>query len=363
GGKPDHVERFFRFLAQNFRETMAQLGFRTVAEMVGHTERLAFIPPSNHPKAGTLDLSRILIPPTDTELSPLHCTRKEFRHPVACFDDALLPGLQRAIDEQRPVTLEQDVENTDRTVGARLSYEIVKRHGPGGLPKDTIQLCLNGSAGQSLGAFLTSGVTITVRGDVNDYLGKGLAGGRIIVIPHSEAKLTAHENIIAGNVILYGATDGEIFLNGVAGERFAVRNSGARAVVEGVGDHGCEYMTGGVVVVLGRTGNNFAAGMSGGVAYVYDESGLFDTHCNLDMVDIESVWAWDDQTQLRTMIEAHAALTASERAQMILNEWETRLPYFVKVMPIDYRRVLERMRRTPDRESETVSATEEVYNG
>ena len=363
GGKPEHVERFFRFLAQNFRETMAQLGFRTVDEMVGHSEKLAFTPPTDHPKAGTLDFSRLLAPPTVAETIPLHCTREEFRQAAECLDDALLPKLRHAIDAKQPVTLERAIENTDRTVGARISYEIVRKHGPAGLPNDTIQLCLSGSAGQSLGAFLTNGVTITVRGDVNDYLGKGLAGGRIIVTPHPDAKLTAHENIIAGNVILYGATGGEVYLNGCAGERFAVRNSGARAVVEGVGDHGCEYMTGGVVVVLGRTGNNFAAGMSGGIAYVYDESGLFDTRCNLDMVDVESVWSWDDQNELRTMIETHAALTGSERALTILNEWEARLPYFVKVMPIDYRHVLERMRRNPDRESETVSATEEVYHG
>jgi len=248
-------------------------------------------------------------------------------------------------------------------VGARLSGAIVRRWGPKGLPDNTVSLILKGSAGQSLGAFLTHGVTLRVQGDANDYLGKSMSGGRIIVVPPARSRMVPHENVIAGNVVLYGATGGEIYINGLAGERFGVRNSGACAVVEGVGDHGCEYMTGGMVAVLGPTGNNFAAGMSGGIAYVYDESGLFDTRCNLDMVDLESVHTRDDAGALRQLLEDHVKYTGSARARTILRNWETHLPYFVKVMPIDYRRALERMRREVRREDETVSATQEVYDG
>jgi glutamate synthase domain-containing protein 3 len=244
-----------------------------------------------------------------------------------------------------------------------LSGEIVRRHGRKGLPEDTIVLSFNGSAGQSLGAFLAPGVSIRVEGDANDYLGKGMSGGRIVVVPPVGATFVAHENVIVGNVVLYGATAGEVYINGIAGERFAIRNSGARAVVEGVGDHGCEYMTGGTVVVLGTTGSNFAAGMSGGVAYVHNEAGALDTRCNLDMVDLESVWSEEDKSRLRAMIEAHLRYTGSARARMILGNWEATLPLFVKVMPIDYRKSLERMRLAEDRDKDSVSATEEVYRG
>jgi glutamate synthase domain-containing protein 3 len=205
------------------------------------------------------------------------------------------------------------------------------------------------------------GVSIRLEGDTNDYLGKGMSGGKIVIVPPKNAAFVPHKNIIAGNVVLYGATAGEIYLHGVAGERFCIRNSGARAVVEGVGDHACEYMTGGTVVVLGLTGNNFAAGMSGGVAYVYDDSELFDTRCNLDMVDLESVWTKEDKKQLRTMIERHFEETASVRAGTILENWESHFPLFVKVMPIDYKKVLERMRLEERIDRDTVSATEEVY--
>jgi glutamate synthase domain-containing protein 3 len=244
-----------------------------------------------------------------------------------------------------------------------LSGEITRRFGAKGLPDDTIRLFFTGSAGQSAGAFLAPGVTIRIVGDTNDYLAKGMSGGRIIVVPPPEAAFLPHRNVIAGNVVLYGATGGELYLYGTAGERFAVRNSGAKAVVEGVGDHGCEYMTGGVVVVLGGTGNNFAAGMSGGVAYIYDETELFDTRCNLDMVDVETVWSDEDEKQLHVMIENHFRFTGSQRAKMILESWESRLPLFVKVMPVEYRKVLERMHLEEYRDDETVSATEEVYRG
>ena len=259
--------------------------------------------------------------------------------------------------------LDLPVRNVHRTVGAALSGEITRRYGAQGLPDDTIHLNFHGSAGQSFGAFLAPGITMHVRGDANDFLGKGMSGGRIIVTPPDGALFPPHENVIVGNVVLYGATGGEVYLHGMAGERFAVRNSGAKAVVEGVGDHGCEYMTGGVVVVLGATGVNFAAGMSGGLAYVYDESELFDTRCNLDMVDVETVWREEDIRQLRAMIENHCRYTGSRKAAEILENWDSRLPLFVKIIPIEYRKSLERMRLGEDLGTDSVSATEEVFRG
>jgi glutamate synthase domain-containing protein 3 len=253
------------------------------------------------------------------------------------------------------------IRNTDRTAGAILSNHIVKKFGPEGLPDGTLEVIFRGSAGQSFGAFLAPGVTLRLNGESNDYLGKGLSGGRIVVAKPEESPFAAHENIIAGNTLLYGATSGEIFINGVAGERFAVRNSGATAVVEGVGDHGCEYMTGGVVAVLGHTGCNFAAGMSGGIAYVLDEMQLFDTLCNLDMVELENVWRQTDKDTLHDLIERHLKWTQSKRAQQILDAWPDMVGKFVKVIPIDYKKALERMWADEQRGTETTPATEEVF--
>jgi glutamate synthase (NADPH/NADH) large chain len=362
-GKPEHVVNFLRFIAEEFRERMAELGFRRVDEMVGHIECLDTRHAVEHWKTRGLDLSRLLMPEYNHTRLPLRCLREEFREPVGSFDDELIPQLAAAVQDKRPLRLEVPVRNINRTIGARLSGEVVRRWGPAGLPDNTISLILKGSAGQSLGAFLTNGITMRVHGDANDYLGKAMSGGCIVVTPPARGKLVPHENVIVGNVVLYGATGGEVYINGLAGERFCVRNSGASAVVEGVGDHGCEYMTGGTVVVLGPTGNNFAAGMSGGIAYVYDDTGLFDTRCNLDMVDLETVHTRQDVSVLREMLEKHLKYTGSARARMILRNWETHVPFFVKVMPIDYRRALERMRREVRREDETVSATEEVYDG
>jgi glutamate synthase domain-containing protein 3 len=255
------------------------------------------------------------------------------------------------------------IRNVHRTVGTTLSYHVVKKHGSRGLPDGTIHLVFRGSAGQSFGAFLAPGITLELIGDANDYLGKGLSGGRIIVRTPPGSPFDPAENVIVGNTLLYGATSGEVFINGLAGERFAVRNSGATAVVEGVGDHGCEYMTGGVVVVLGKTGRNFAAGMSGGIAYVLDEYQLFDTLCNLDLVDLESVWRPADQKQLRDLIERHYAWTRSERAKRLLEKWPESVGKFVKVMPIEYRKALERLREREQVRAEQLPATEEVYSG
>jgi glutamate synthase domain-containing protein 2/glutamate synthase domain-containing protein 1/glutamate synthase domain-containing protein 3 len=362
-GKPEHVERFFRFIAQEFREHMAALGFRTVDEMVGRSDRLDGRPAIDHWKAKGLDFSAILAPPAADAPAPRRCVRPQDHELDKRLDHELLRLAAPALERAEPVRIEMPIRNIHRAVGARLSGQVVKRFGAKGLPDDTLRLFFKGSAGQSLGAWLAPGVSIHVEGDANDYLGKGMSGGRIVLVPPAGARFQPHENIIVGNTVLYGATGGEVFINGVAGERFAVRNSGASAVVEGVGDHGCEYMTGGTVVVLGATGYNFAAGMTGGVAYVYDESELFGTRTNLDMVDLESVWADEDKAVLRNLIGRHALYTASRRAVMLLDDWEAYLPLFVKVMPVDYRKVLERMKAQEQRDTETVPATEEVFGG
>ena len=362
-GKPEYVVNFLRFIAEELREHMAKLGFRTLDEMVGRVDLLNVQPAINHWKARKLDLSPILQMPETASAAPLRCVREQEHEWRLALDQELIHLARPAIENGERVEIHMAVRNVNRTIGATLSAEITRKHGPKGLADDSIHIELDGSAGQSLGAFLAPGVTITVAGDANDYLGKGLSGGRIVLKPPAGAAFKPHESVIVGNVVLYGATRGELFVNGLAGERFAVRNSGATAVVEGVGDHGCEYMTGGCVVVLGATGNNFAAGMSGGIAYVYDESELFDTRCNLDMVDIESVWRAEDVARLRGLIELHRELTGSPRATVLLENWESHLPLFVKVMPIEYRRVLERMRLAQNRDPDTVSATEEVYGG
>jgi glutamate synthase domain-containing protein 2/glutamate synthase domain-containing protein 1/glutamate synthase domain-containing protein 3 len=362
-GKPENVVHFFRFLAQELREYMAELGFRTVDEMVGRVDMLEVQPAVDHWKARGLDFRAVLLPASNGRDAERHCVRSQEHEIEKSLDNELIVRAMPALEKGQAVDIEMPIRNVHRTVGAMLSGEITRRFGSQGLPDDMIRISFAGSAGQSLGAFLAPGVSIRVTGDANDYLAKGMAGGRITIVPPPDAGFLPHKNVIAGNVVLYGATGGELYLYGTAGERFAVRNSGAKAVVEGVGDHGCEYMTGGVVVVLGHTGNNFAAGMSGGVAYVYDETELFDTRCNLDMVNVETVWDPKDEKELRAMIENYFRFTGSSRASMILENWESRLPLFVKVMPMEYRRVLERMHLEEFRDDETVSASEEVYRG
>ncbi len=363
GGAPEYVVRFFRFVSEELREYMAELGFRTLDEMVGRVDLLEVQPAVEHWKAKGLDFSDMLLPPDNGRNSPLHRIRPQEHEVGKALDHEIMALARSALDRKEPVRIELPIRNVHRSVGAALSGEITRRYGAAGLPDDTIHLTLFGSAGQSFGAFLAPGVTMHVHGDANDYLGKGMSGGRIVVTPPEGATFLPHKNVIVGNVVLYGATGGEAYFHGTAGERFAVRNSGGKAVVEGVGDHGCEYMTGGVVVVLGPTGNNFAAGMSGGLAYVYDETELFDTRCNLDMVDVESVWQEEDVKRLHTMIESHFRYTGSQRAAQILENWESRLPLFVKIMPIEYRKSLDRVRMEEEMNTESVSATEEVYRG
>jgi glutamate synthase (NADPH/NADH) large chain len=363
GGKADFVERFLRFAARNLRERMAELGFRSLDEMTGRSDILEFQPPREHWKAKCLDLSPML-----KTAAPMHgvsmiCTRGPEKQAESDLDTEIRKRFRPSPDNPGKTVIELSVRNVHRAVGAGISGEIVRNLGSGGLPDDTLRVLLKGSAGQSLGAFLAPGITLRVEGDANDFVGKGMSGGRVVILPPAGSSFMAHENVIAGNVALYGATGGELFISGMAGERFAVRNSGATAVVEGVGDHGCEYMTGGVVAVIGPTGNNFGAGMSGGIAYIYDPSELFDTRCNFDMVDLESVSDPKDRAQLRGLIEKHFEWTKSQKARMLLGNWEAHLPLFVKVIPIDYRRVLERMRMKEDTEMETVAATEEVFGG
>ena len=273
----------------------------------------------------------------------VRCLTKQNHGLDQAYDNRLLKDAKLAIEKKKKFTRELPICNVDRTVGTLLSHQVAKKYGNKGLPDDTISLSFRGCAGQSFGAFRARGVTMTRTGEANDYLGKGLSGGRIIVKTPENATFTPSENTIAGNVLLYGATSGEAFINGRAGERFAIRNSGAIAIVEGVGDHCCEYMTGGRVVVLGPTGINFGAGMSGGIAYVYDKRHRFDSYCNLDMVDLDPVTIPEDIEELRELIKKHIKYTRSEKAKMILDQWEESLPKFVKVFPMEYRRVLGQM--------------------
>jgi glutamate synthase (NADPH/NADH) large chain len=340
-GKPEHVVNYFFHVAEEARELMARLGVRTVNELIGHTELLDTKKGIEHWKAKGLDFSRIFAMPQVPEGVAVYHREKQDHGLEKALDNRLIELARPALERREKVTIETPIRNINRTAGTMLSYEIAKRYGHEGLADDTIHVRLAGSAGQSFGAFLAHGVTLDLVGDTNDYCGKGLSGGRISVQPSPKFRGEPTENIITGNVVLYGAIAGEAYFRGVAGERFAVRNSGARAVVEGVGDHGCEYMTGGVVVVLGVTGRNFAAGMSGGYAYVLDVDGEFRKRCNVSMVDLEPVLAEsEDETSLKRLIENHQKYTGSKRAQEILDKWTQHRSRFIKVFPKEYRRAL-----------------------
>jgi glutamate synthase domain-containing protein 2/glutamate synthase domain-containing protein 1/glutamate synthase domain-containing protein 3 len=339
-GQPEFVANFFRFVAEEVRELMAPLGFRTVDDMIGRADCLDVRPAVDHWKAKGLDFSQMLhlpeVPPTVAR----RCVRAQDHGLEKALDQTLISLCAEAIEHRTPVELRLPIRNVNRTVGTLMGYEITTRHGGHGLPDDTIRVHFTGAAGQSFGAFVPRGVTFTLEGDANDYWGKGLSGGKLIVFPPRQATFRAEDNIIIGNVALYGATGGEAYVRGLAGERFCVRNSGVRAVVEGIGDHGCEYMTGGRVVVLGRTGRNFAAGMSGGIAYVLDGAGDFRRRCNLGMVDLEPLVEAEEVELVRDMIARHVAHTQSACGTRILLDWVALQPRFVKVMPKDYRRVL-----------------------
>jgi glutamate synthase (ferredoxin) len=339
-GKPEYVVNFMRFVAQEVREIMAELGFRTFNEMVGRANRLEPKKAVAHWKAQGLDFSNILYQPDMGIKGSRYCIEPQDHSLEKSIDmTRLLELCKPAIENGERVSAELPITNIDRVVGTIVGNEITRAHGPDGLPDDTVSLRFNGSAGQSFGAFIPNGMTLELSGDANDYLGKGLSGGTIILRPPAASKFKAEENIIAGNVAFYGATSGSAYINGIAGERFCVRNSGVNAVVEGVGDHGCEYMTGGTVVVLGATGRNFAAGMSGGTAYVLDEFEAFKDSCNSEMVALETLDDNDLET-LKAMIEKHVERTGSARGTIILLNWRTYARKFVKVMPTDYKRVL-----------------------
>ena len=340
-GQPEHVINFFFFLAEQVRGYMASMGFRTFDEMVGRVEMLEPNLPADHWKARNLDLSAVLyVPPVPSRVSR-HCTKSQDHGLGDALDHQLIKLAAPAIENGTPVHAAMPIRNVHRSVGAMLSGEIVRRNGPKGLPDNTLRLDFTGSAGQSFGAFLAPGVTLLLRGDANDYAGKGLSGGRIVISPPEGSRLIPEQNILIGNVALYGATSGRAFFNGVAGERFAIRNSGATAVVEGVGDHGCEYMTNGLAVVLGSCGRNFAAGMTGGIAYVLDIKGDFtEKRCNLNSVDLEAVLDEREAAQLRALIHEHYVLTNSPRANWVLSNWTSVLPSFIKINPHEQKRIM-----------------------
>jgi glutamate synthase (NADPH) large chain len=369
-GQPEHVINYFFFVAEELRLIMAEMGFRTVEDMIGRVDKIDMRKALDHWKAQGIDLSRILHQVPIADGDAFHQTGTQDHGLESALDNDLIAAAAQALESGAAVRIEREVKNVNRTIGAMLSGEVAKRYGHDGLPDNSIQLRMTGVAGQSFGAFLAHGITLDLTGDANDYVGKGLSGGRIIVRQPGHVKRDPLSNIIVGNTVLYGAIAGEAYFNGVAGERFAVRNSGALTVVEGTGDHSCEYMTGGVVVVLGKTGRNFAAGMSGGVAYVYDEDGLFRERCNMAMVDVEAIMpdpageegmgrpqqrpvnVWDNgmgdmlyhsTERLRILLERHHLHTGSKRARALLDDWTTTMSRFVKVMPRDYARALKQL--------------------
>jgi glutamate synthase (NADPH/NADH) large chain len=362
-GQPEHVVNYFFFVAEELRGIMAQLGFRTVDEMIGRSDLLDMKKGIDHWKARGLDFSRVFYqPPMPSEVARYHCEEQD--HGLArALDHQLIAAAAPALDKGQPVRLTYKIRNAHRSVGAMLSGVVARRHGHEGLPQDTLHVAFEGIAGQSFGAFLARGVTFELQGATNDYVGKGLSGGRIVVYPDPACPAKPEANIVIGNTVMYGAIDGEAYFRGVAGERFCVRNSGASAVVEGTGDHGCEYMTGGTVVVLGRTGRNFAAGMSGGVAYVFDDDGTFASRCNPAMVALGPVLSESEQHKVekelaaagkgrllhtgradevivRELIERHLRFTGSSVALAMLDHWDSSRAKFVKVFPNEYLRAL-----------------------
>jgi glutamate synthase domain-containing protein 3 len=339
-GTPEHVVNYFFFLAEEVRALMAGLGFRRFDEMIGRSDRLRMREAIEHWKARGVDLAAILYRPERADEVATRNVEEQDHSLEKSLDNELIERCMPALENVEQVRFSHPVTNTKRTVGGMLSGEVARRYGNDGLPDGTVRIDFHGVGGQSFGAWLAHGLTFTLEGTTNDYVGKGLSGGRLAVFPSGLAAYEPEKSIVVGNVALYGATAGEAYFRGFAGERFAVRNSGAHAIVEGVGDHGCEYMTGGVVVVLGETGRNFAAGMSGGVAFVLDEEDRFESLCNRDMVGLEGVESDEDIELLHGMLERHLDWTDSERARRVLKDWDELLPKFVKVMPDDLRRVV-----------------------
>jgi glutamate synthase (NADPH/NADH) large chain len=382
-GKPEHVINFFFFVAEEVREIMAQLGFHTFNEMIGQTDQLDKDRAIEHWKARGLDFSKLFHKPNAPQGVAIYNSERQNHGLEKVLDVKLIEAAKPALEAKKPVKAEFAIKNVNRSTGAMLSGEVARRYGHAGLPEDTIWLSLKGTAGQAFGAWTAHGVTLDLIGEGNDYVGKGLSGGKLIVRPDPKSGITPEDSIIVGNTVLYGAITGECYFHGVAGERFAVRNSGAYAVVEGTGDHGCEYMTGGVVVVLGPTGRNFAAGMSGGIAYVLDEKGDFENHLNKEMVQLETLTAdpgslqklaqqggdvaiavrnvmvdmrEQDAERLHTLIARHAHYTNSQRAQAILKDFGAYLPKFKKIMPVEYRRALTELAKSRETNREAEAA-------
>ncbi|NKB77506.1 MAG: glutamate synthase large subunit [Gammaproteobacteria bacterium] len=370
-GQPEHVINYFFFVAEELRSIMAKMGFRTVNEMIGQADRLRTREAIDQWKAQGLDFSAVLAKPEAGDGVDIRQTQVQDHGLEKALDHAMIEEARQALDSASPVQINASITNANRTFGAMLSGEVARRYGHAGLPDDTIRIKVNGTAGQSFGAWLAKGVSVSLEGEANDYVGKGLSGGRIAVYPASNSGIDdPRENIIIGNTVMYGAISGEAYFSGVAGERFCVRNSGAVAVVEGVGDHGCEYMTGGIVICLGSTGRNFAAGMSGGIAYVLDEDGEFSSRCNMNMVDLESVEVDEgvvdltdmrafDETRLKHYIERHHHHTNSRIAKTILDDWSTYRPRFIKVMPMDYRNALLQLSESAEIEPDTPQRNQE----
>ena len=340
-GKPEHVVNFFTFIAQEIREHMAKLGFRTMNEMIGRVDKISQKKAVDHWKAKGIDLSNILYKPDMPKRIKPYCVISQDHGLTNALDYKLIEMAKPALESGVKTIFNLEIENVNRAVGAMLSGRIAMKYGAAGLPDDTIVFNFVGASGQSFGAFGAKGLTLRLVGDANDYVAKGLSGATIIVKTPENCTFKQDENFIAGNTILYGATSGKLFINGLVGERFAVRNSGAEAVVEGVGDHGCEYMTGGIVVVIGKTGRNFAAGMSGGIAYVIDEEGTFKSKCNMEMVEVDSITNESDLNQLYSKIEEHFEATNSHKANKILNNWNEYKLKFKKVIPTAYKAILE----------------------
>jgi len=361
-GQPEHVVNFFFFLAEEIREIMASLGIKKFNELIGRSDLLDMQEGIDHWKIQGLDFSKIFHQPDMGKDVSRYNVEGQYHGLDKAIDHELISKAMTAIKTQKSIEFDMPITNTNRTVGTMLSHEIAKRYGNKGLPDNTITVNFAGTAGQSFGAFLAKGITFNLHGEGNDYVGKGLCGGQIIIRPPQDFKGLNDKNIIVGNTVMYGATSGETFFRGIAGERFCVRNSGASAVVEGLGNHGCEYMTGGTVVVLGETGQNFAAGMSGGVAYIYDPDGTFEQSCNPSMVTLEKVEKENiqpkgprhldqpDETILKNLIGKHQELTDSSIAKDILNDWEKELDKFVKVMPNEYKRALNDMHKATIKE-------------
>ena len=364
-GSADSVVNFMTYVAEEVREIMAKLGFRSLNEMVGRSDLLEMRKAVDHYKAQGLDYSKILHRPEVGSEVGTFCQMKQDHLLEKCLDNReILDKAQPAIQDRKPVEINLPVVNTDRVVGTITGAEVSRKQGPEGLPEDTLKINLIGSAGQSLGAFMPKGMTITVTGDTNDYCGKGLSGGKIIVRPSADSPFVAHENIITGNVCFYGATGGEAYIAGVAGERFCVRNSGVEAVIEGIGDHGCEYMTGGLILCLGTTGRNFGAGMSGGVAYILDDDGDFvSKRLNTEMVNVYPLIECETEEvdTVRTRIAKHVEYTGSSRGESILADWDTYKKKFLKILPQDYERVLDAMTRAQERGLEGDDAIQAAF--